>query len=281
MTRFENDQTDPSPRPNGDAEGKSATLLEAKDLTVRYGELTIVDGVEFTLREGDWLMLIGPNGAGKSTIVNAVSQGAPYTGEIRYCGRDLKRMRPREIARGIGVLSQTHFVGYAFTVGSVVRLGRYAHSGGAFGRRSAEDERLVRLALERTGLTQLEEQSVLTFSGGELQRTFLAQIFAQNPKVLVLDEPTNHLDLVYQKQVFGLIREWLQTPGRAVISVVHDLSLAKAYGTRALLLDHGKTVAQGTLGDVFTPEHLDGAYGMDVSAWMRGLLDQWREDEQA
>jgi len=255
-------------------------LLEAKDVTVRYGELTILDGVRFALEEGDWLMLIGPNGAGKSTLVSAISQGAPYTGEIRYRGRDLKRMRPREIARGVGVLSQTHFVGYAFTVGSVVRLGRYAHSGGAFGRPNPDDEALVRRALESTGLTQIEHQSVLTLSGGELQRTFLAQIFAQNPKVLVLDEPTNHLDLVYQKQVFGLIKEWLQTPGRAVISVVHDLSLAKAYGTRALLLDHGKTVVQGSLGEVFTPEHLDGAYGMDVSAWMRGLLDQWSGDAQ-
>ena len=279
MTRLQSIRSNPPLACAGrNAEDNSAALLEVTDLSVRYGDLTIVDGVRFTLQEGDWLMLVGPNGAGKSTIVNAISQGAPYTGEIRYCGRDLKRMRPREVARGIGVLSQTHYVGYAFTVGSVVRLGRYAHAGGAFGRRSAEDERAVRLALERTGLTRMEKQSVLTLSGGELQRTFLAQIFAQDPKVLVLDEPTNHLDLVYQKQVFGLIRDWLDTPGRAVISVVHDLSLAKAYGTRALLLDRGKTVAQGALEDVFTPEHLDGAYGMDVSAWMRGLLEQWRVD---
>lgn len=254
------------------------SLLEAKDVTVRYGELTILDGVRFALEEGDWLMLIGPNGAGKSTLVSAISQGAPYTGELRYLGRDLRRMRPREIARGIGVLSQTHAVGYAFTVGSVVRLGRYAHSGGAFGRPNPDDEPQVRRALESTGLTQIARQSVLTLSGGELQRTFLAQTFAQDPKVLVLDEPTNHLDLVYQKQVFGLIREWLQTPGRAVISVVHDLSLAKAYGTRALLLDRGKTIAQGATEDVFAPENLDRAYGMDVSAWMRGLLGQWRDD---
>ena len=133
-------------------------------------------------------------------------------------------------------------------------------------------------ALERTGLTGLRRQSVLTLSGGELQRTFLAQVFAQSPKLLLLDEPTNHLDLVYQKQVFALIQEWLKTPGRAVVSVVHDLSLAKAYGTQALLLHHGREVAHGGVDAVMCPENLNAVYDMDVAAWMRGLLAQWQSE---
>ncbi|MEN6420254.1 MAG: ABC transporter ATP-binding protein [Clostridiaceae bacterium] len=253
------------------------TLLETKDLTVRYGALTILDKVSFSLEEGDWLMLVGPNGAGKSTVVNAVSQGAPYTGEVRCLGKDVRRCRAGELAKCIGVLSQTHTVGYAFTVESVVRLGRYAYSPGVFGGSRDEDDEAVRRALELTGMTAFARQSVLTLSGGELQRTFLSQLFAQNPRVLILDEPTNHLDLVYQKQVFELIAGWLKTPGRAVVSVVHDLSLAKAYGTCALLLNHGKTVAQGTLEEVFTAKHLDAAYDMNVSEWMRTMLAQWPE----
>lgn len=252
------------------------SLLEVKDLIVRYGEKAIVDGVRFSLGEGDWLMIVGPNGAGKSTIVNAVSQGAPYSGEISLLGKDIRRYRPHELAKRLGVLAQTHAMGYGFTVGSVVRLGRYAYAPGLFSGVHAEDEAAVLRALELTGLERIVDQNVLTLSGGELQRTFLAQLFAQNPRVLLLDEPTNHLDLVYQKQVFGLIREWLKTPGRAVASVVHDLSLARAYGSHALLLDGGKTQAYGDISDVFSPEHLDRAYDMDVSAWMRALLVQWQ-----
>jgi iron complex transport system ATP-binding protein len=254
------------------------SLLEAKNLSVRCGELTILDQAGFSLEEGQWLMLVGPNGAGKSTLVNAVSQGVPYTGEILFDGKDVKRMRPQELARNIGVLSQTHFVGYAFTVGSVVRLGRYAYSQGVFGSRADEDERLTRRALALTGMEKLEHHSVLTLSGGELQRAFLAQIFAQDPRVLILDEPTNHLDLVYQKQVFELIGAWLKEPGRAVVSVVHDLSLAKAYGTHALLLDRGKTIAQGVADTVFSADYLNQAYGMDVSEWMRRMLRQWQKE---
>ena len=126
-------------------------------------------------------------------------------------------------------------------------------------------------------LQDKRSQSVLTLSGGELQRTFLAQVLAQNPKLLLLDEPTNHLDLIYQKQIFALVSRWLQTPGRAVVSVVHDLSLARAFGTDALLIDHGKAVACGSAVEVLNKKHLDPVYGMDVGAWMRGLYGQWTE----
>ena len=256
------------------------SLLDVSNLTVRFGEKTIVDDVNFTLSEGEWLMIVGPNGAGKSTIVNAISQGASYSGEVRLLGKDVRRYRPHELAKLVGVLAQTHAMGYGFTVGSVVRLGRYAYAPGLFSAGQAEDEAAVTRALELTGLTKIVDQNVLTLSGGELQRTFLAQLFAQNPRVLLLDEPTNHLDLVYQKQVFALIFEGLKTPGRAVASVVHDLSLARAYGSHALLLDGGKTIAYGKIDDVFLPEHLNSAYDMDVSAWMRGLLSQWQTEKK-
>ncbi len=255
------------------------TLLNVNDMTVRLGGLTIVDHVNFSLSDGEWLMIVGPNGAGKSTIINAISQGTAYTGEVRVLGKDVRRYRPHELARLIGVLAQTHSMGYGFTVGSVVRLGRYAYSPGLFSGGRDEDESMVARALELTGMTRFVDQNVLTLSGGELQRTFLAQLFAQDPRILMLDEPTNHLDLVYQKQVFELISEWIKTPGKAVVSVVHDLSLARAYGTRALLLDGGKTVAYGALDDAFSPEHLNRAYRMNVPEWMRSMLGQWQEGE--
>ena len=185
-------------------------------------------------------------------------------------------MKPHELARGIGVLAQNHFVGYSFSVEEVVRLGRYAYAPTIFSPHGGED-RAVREALEQTGMFEQRHQSVLTLSGGELQRTFLAQTFAQDPKLLLLDEPTNHLDLVYQKQVFELIQDWLKREGRAVISVVHDLSLARAYGTRALLLDHGQVAADGPMDAVFSDGVLNRVYHMDVRAWMEQMLVQWKE----
>ena len=251
-------------------------MLKVENLSVAYGELTILNGVSFDLAPGEWLMIVGPNGAGKSTLINAVTGGVPAKGNVFFEGRDARTMKAHELARGIGVLAQNHFVGYAFSVEEVVRLGRYAYAPTIFSRHSGE-EQAVRAALEQTGLYELRHQSVLTLSGGELQRTFLAQTFCQDPRLLLLDEPTNHLDLVYQKQVFELIQKWLKQEGRAVISVVHDLSLARAYGTRALLLDHGRVMADGPMEKVFSDEVLNRVYGMDVRDWMIRMLAQWKE----
>ena len=251
-------------------------MLDVKDVTVRFGSLTIIDSISFSLKEKQWLMVVGPNGAGKSTIVNAISQGVPYTGKVLFEGEDVANCKPGKLAKKLGVLTQSHNVGYSFSVEEVVRLGRYSYSQGMLSAPSDEDDERIEHALELTGMTPFRSHSVLTLSGGELQRTFLAQIFAQSPKLLILDEPTNHLDLVYQKQVFGLIHEWTEKTGCAVISVVHDLSLARAYGTDALLLNKGKIISCGEIENVLTRENLKTVYSMDVYEWMQQMLSQWQ-----
>jgi len=253
------------------------TMLNAKHITVRYGSLTVLNDVSFELNEGQWLMVAGPNGAGKSTLIHAISKGIHYQGEVYYQGKNVKAMRPAALAKEMGVLSQSHQVGYAFTVEEVVNLGRYAHRKGRLSFSDEEGQEKVDAALEMTGMSPQRRQSVLTLSGGELQRTFLAQVFAQDPNLILLDEPANHLDLKFQKQMFELIDIWVKQPGRAVISVVHDISLARAYGTHALLLHQGSLVAHGNNREVLSRENLQAVYAMDVHGWMREMLDQWKE----
>jgi len=250
-------------------------MLEVKDLSVSYGSSVILDNVSFSVERGQWLMIVGPNGAGKTTVLGAVSQSVPYTGTVLFEGQNVKKMRGRELARKLGVLSQNHYVGYGFTVEEVIRLGRYSHDNGLFSKGSQNSEEKIQAAIDKTGLRPFLNQSVLTLSGGELQRTFLAQLLAQDPEILLLDEPTNHLDLIYQREVFALVKEWLKTSNGAVVSVVHDLSLAKAYGTHALLMQKGGKPTLGTVDEVLCPEKLNSVYGMDVYDWMRTMYSQW------
>ena len=251
-------------------------MLKANHITVRYGDHTVVSDLSFDLQEGQWLMLAGPNGAGKSTLIETIAQGVPYAGSITLEGKDIRRYRAAQLARKIGVLSQKNSVGYGYTVEEVVGLGRYAYTSSFLSPRDDAGKNQVEKALALTGLKELRHASVLTLSGGELQRTFLAQVFAQDPQILILDEPANHLDLVYQKHIFSLIEQWLKEPGRAVLSVVHDLSLAKRYGTHAVLISQGKCTAQGEINQVLTPENLRAVYDMDVYAWMNDMLQQWQ-----
>ena len=252
-------------------------MLQVQNLSVCFGTHKIIDDLSFSLSEGSWLMIVGPNGAGKSTVLNAVMQGISYSGHIFVDGAELRKLPAASRARKIGVLSQNHYVNYDFTVEEIVRLGRFSYRKGLFDTRSDSDDDRIEQALALTGMAEKRSQTVTTLSGGELQRTFLAQVLAQDPQYLFLDEPTNHLDLIYQKEIFSLISEWLKTPGKAVCSVVHDLSLARKYGSDALLMHHGKAVAQGAAAEIFRPEPLNSVYQMDVGAWMRELLGEWED----
>jgi iron complex transport system ATP-binding protein len=252
-----------------------AVMLAVEGLGVSYGDSVVLRNLDFCVRENEWWMVVGPNGSGKSTLVGAVAQGLDYTGRVAFEGTDLAGMRPRALARLIAVLTQQHEAYYSFSVDEVVRLGRYAWQSGLLGGHSATDDQMVAYALAATGMEGLRGRGIDTLSGGELQRAFLAQVLAQDARLMLLDEATNHLDLAYQRQVFDLVARWVRMPGRAVVSVVHDLTLARAYGTHALLLGADDCIAGGVLNDVFVPGNLERAFDMDVYGWLRGNLAMW------
>ena len=150
-------------------------------------------------------MLIGPNGAGKSSCIFALAKTSSYDGTIKVNGKNIQDYDNSEYAKTVGFLSQKNLVAFDFSVEEVVSMGRYAHCEGFFKSLNAEDKKKVDEALETTGLQDLRSRSIQELSGGEVQRAFLAQVLAQDPKILILDEPTNNLDLVYQDQIFSLL----------------------------------------------------------------------------
>ena len=253
-------------------------MLKAERLTVRYGEKTVLRDLNLEVREGEWWTVVGPNGAGKSTLAGALGRTVPYEGRITLEGKDIRGIPAQDYARKVGVLSQNHSAVYGFTVEEVVSLGRYARYKGFLRKGDPDGAEKMEEALAMTGLADMRKRNMLTLSGGESQRVFLAQVLCQDPEILILDEPANHLDLPFQQELFGLVGNWLKTPGRAVITVMHDLSLARRYGTHAVLLDRGRIISRGEISKVMTPENLRQVYGMDVYAWMREMLSQWKED---
>jgi len=252
-----------------------SVLLKADNVTVCYGNITAVDHVSTELKDGEWLMLCGPNGAGKTTFAKALSRQVAFSGNIEIMGKRLRDYKQKELAKKIAVLSQMHNETYDFTVEEIVSMGRYAYRGGMLGERDRNGNTAVEKALHITGIESMRYKSILNMSGGEVQRVYLAQVFAQEPQILILDEPANHLDLMYQKQVFDLIAEWVNCGNRAVVSVVHDLSLAKRYGNTAMLMNRGKVVSTGRVDKALDSETLREVYGMDVREWMHSTFQMW------
>lgn len=244
--------------------------LTIQNLTKIYGSKVALREFSYTFTPGIYGIL-GANGAGKSTLMNLITDNVKRdSGSILWNGTDILRLG-RKFRREVGYMPQQQgmypdysardFLCYMAAVKELPRK---------------ESQLQIEELLAVVNLSEDAHKRLGGFSGGMRQRVLLAQALLGDPKILILDEPTNHLDLVYQKQIFALIRQWLQGEGRAVISVVHDLSLARAYGTHALLLDKANPLAYGTTEDVFLPENLNKAYRMDVRGWMQDMLGQWQ-----
>ena len=251
-------------------------MLNVENLTVKIENKTLLKDISFEMKENDILMVIGPNGAGKTTLIKAIMQNVRHEGKSYLNGKDIAKISSVELARQIGVLSQNNSQYFSFTCREVVSLGRYAYQKSMFSKPGKFDEQKIHEAFQLTGTEHLKDRSIMTLSGGELQRIFLAAIFAQDPKILILDEPTNHLDIQYQIGIFDTLKEWVKGEGRSVIAVVHDLNIVYSYGSKALLLHNGGAYAYGGVEEVLNRENLKVVYEVDVAEWMQNLLKHWK-----
>ena len=139
--------------------------LTAEHVSVLRGRTEIVHDVSFSVSDGQWLMICGPNGAGKSTLLSAISQELPYAGLVTLDGTDLRRMKPRPLARRMAMLRQLSDLAYAYTVEEVVAMGRYAHRGLLQADNGGAEA--VERALHAVQLQDKRRQNILTLSGGE------------------------------------------------------------------------------------------------------------------
>ena len=126
-------------------------------------------------------MVVGPNGAGKTTLFKGIMGVIPHEGRARLNNINIKEYKTKELAKKIGVLTQKHEPQFAYSVYDVVSIGRYSHQKGLLARLNSQDVQLIEDSLRLTGIYDIRNRSVLTLSGGELQRTYLAQVFAQDP----------------------------------------------------------------------------------------------------
>ena len=119
-------------------------------------------------------------------------------------------------------MSQITQLYFPYTVSDTVSLGRYAYSKGAFARLSPKDVEIIVESMKKVGIYELKDKMITELSGGQLQRVFLARVFAQNPDVILLDEPTNHLDFKHQIELLENLKDWVKNNNKIVVGVLHD-----------------------------------------------------------
>jgi iron complex transport system ATP-binding protein len=247
-------------------------VLDVRGLTVAYasGKRAIVAlrDVSLGLAAGEVLGLVGPNGSGKTTLIRAVTRVVkPVSGAVWLDGVDVRSSSQMEVARRVAVVPQEPALPEAFSALECVLMGRTPHLR-LLENEGAQDFEAARRAMERTGTWEFAERPVGELSGGERQRVVVARALAQETPVLLLDEPTAHLDIGHQASVLALMRTWCREEGKAVLAVVHDLTLAAACCDRLLLLRPGGTVAaEGKPEDILRADVLSAVYGAEVEVF--------------
>lgn len=242
-------------------DGLTGIAQRVEHVSYQVGGLSILDDVTLDVRYGEVLALVGPNGAGKSTLLSVLGGDlTPTQGTVTLDEKHLLEWSPRELARARSVLLQANQVSFSFTTQQVVDMGRAPWIGTP---EADEDERAIREAILATDVGHLTERGFPHLSGGEKARVSLARVLAQETRIVLLDEPTAALDLRHQEAVLQIART-LASSGRAVIVVLHDLSLAGAYADEVAILANGALVARGTPGDVLTEQMITEVYGAPV-----------------
>lgn len=244
-------------------------MIELKGLSVGYGGKPVLREVSMAFLPGQVTALLGPNGCGKSTLMKTALGLTPRLGgEILYDGVGLEHLTPRQLARKAAYLAQSREIP-SITARRMVLHGRFPYL--RYPRRyRAEDFEIARRALEWAGAGDLADRPVQELSGGQRQKVYLAMALAQNTETVFMDEPTTYLDVRHQLEVMAVSRR-LADMGRAVVLVLHDLSLALREADRLAVLSDGALRRLGTPEEIFNSGELDRAFGVTVRrVWTEG-----------
>jgi iron complex transport system ATP-binding protein len=237
--------------------------VRARDVSVALDGTTVLHDVDLEVADGEWVVVIGPNGAGKTTLLKAIAGLVPFTGDIEVLGEPPHRHGRRAVARRVAYVPQDPLIPAGMNVLEYVLLGRTAHLP-YLGIEGKHDHEVVDDVLERLNLADLRARALDTLSGGEQQRAVLARALAQEAPVLLLDEPTSALDVGHQQHVLELVETLRTETALAVVSAMHDLTLAGQFADRLLLLAGGKAVAAGPARSVLTERALSEHWGARV-----------------
>ncbi|WP_237760032.1 ABC transporter ATP-binding protein [Arthrobacter alpinus] len=243
--------------------GLSASELSARDLSLGYGDRSIVENLSVDLPAGKVTIIVGANACGKSTLLRGLARLLkPSTGAVHLDGTDIHKVPTRELARKLGILPQTPTAPDGISVADLVGRGRSPHQGW-FRQWTAADDAAVAAALNVTGTAELANRSIDELSGGQRQRVWIAMALAQETDVLLLDEPTTYLDLAHQVEVLDVVSELNARRGITVAIVLHDLNLAARYADHLIAMKHGDIVAQGAPAEVLTAELVQEVFGLE------------------
>jgi len=219
----------------------SETIISAKNVVKKFGEITAVDGISFDVKKGEIFAFLGPNGAGKSTTIKMLTTMLrPTSGELRLAGHDVTKERD-SARKSFGIVFQDPSLDEELSAYENMNL-----HGILYGMPKNKRKKQIQDLLELVELWNRKDYKIKTFSGGMRRRLEIARGLLHEPKILFLDEPTLGLDTQTRNLMWEYVKRLSDEKGMTIFFTTHYLDEAEAVAERIAIIDHGKIVAHGT-----------------------------------
>lgn len=213
-------------------------MIELKELTVGYGQRTLLDKVSAQLTGGQLVALLGRNGTGKSTLLRAMmGLEKPQGGAILLQEKNIVSLKPEELARNISFVTTDKVRIANLRCEDVVSMGRAPYTNW-IGQLQPEDNERVAEAMRLVGMSDYAEKTMDKMSDGECQRIMIARALAQDTPAILLDEPTAFLDLPNRYELCLLLKKLAQKEGKCILFSTHDLDIALSLCDTIMLIDN-------------------------------------------
>lgn len=229
-------------------------IIEIKNLNSSYEDKKVLNNLSLEIENNSITSIVGPNGSGKTTLLkHLIKELKTKTNTIFIDGKDITSYKQIDLSRKVSFVSQNYVVKEDFKVSEFVDLGRYCHND------IQNNKAMLDYALELTNITYLKDKLVSKLSGGELQLVMLCRAICQDADIILLDEVLNNLDPKHQIQVFDILKT-LQSKGKTIICVLHDLNAALNYCENTVILNDGKVFKAGKSKDVLNEDTIRSVY---------------------
>lgn len=204
---------------------KKKTAIELDGVAFSYNEQPVLEGISFTVAEGEYLGIIGPNGGGKTTLIKIIlGLLKPDTGKVRIFGEEPARFQEHGEMGYVSQRVQQSGFHFPATVEEVVMSGRVLRAG-SFRAFRAEDKKAAEKAMEAADILDARGRLLEELSGGQRQRVFIARALATEPRILILDEPVAGVDIASQERFYNFIEKLNKERGMTILFVSHDIDV--------------------------------------------------------